>query len=143
MTLPDQHLTDPTDFVRAHWHSDGPHTPDSITSAATAIDELMRYLAHATRGKVDVPTLYSVTGSLSHATQTSEQVLTQLADSCVAVSGREDLCHDVADADPASAARIAADELGSEAGRDVRSLRRRLNQAQQQLGHLYVTGDDE
>lgn len=143
MTLSGQHLTDPTDFVRGRWNSDGPHTPESIAAAATAIEELMRYLAHATRRDLDVPTLYAATGSLAHATQISEQVLTQLANSCVAVSGRTDLRHDVADADPSSAALIAADELGVEATRDVRSLRRLLDQAQQQLAHLYVTGDDE
>lgn len=143
MTLPDQHLTDPTDFVRAHWHSDGPHTPESIASAATAIEELMRYLAHATRGDLDVPTLYAVTGSLAHATQISEQVLTQLASSCNALSERDDLRNDDINADPASAARIAAHELSLGAPEDVRSLRHRLDRAQRQLGHLYVAGDDE
>ncbi|MFD3464753.1 hypothetical protein ACFWVM_34065 [Nocardia fluminea] len=143
MILPDQHFTDPTDFVRGLWYSDGPHTPESITSAATAIDELMRYLAHATRGELDVPTLYSVTGSLAHAASISEQVLTQLASACTDLSARSDLRHDAPDADPATSALFASDCLGTEAARDVRSLRHRLDQAQQQLGHLYLTGDRE
>ncbi|MFD3431328.1 hypothetical protein [Nocardia fluminea] len=143
MTLPDQHLTDPTDFVRRLWYSDGPHTPESITSAATAIEELTRYLAHATRGDLDVPTLYGATGSLAHAASISEQVLTQLASACTDLSARADLRHDTTGADPASSALIAADELGTEATREVRSLRHRLDSAQQQLGHLYVTGGDE
>lgn len=143
MTLPDQHLTDPTEFVRRHWSSDGPHTPESITSAATTIEELTRYLAHATHGDLDVPTLYAVTGALAHATQISEQVLTQLADSCAELSGRDDLRSDDINTSPSGAALIAADELGVEAKRDVGSLRKRLDQAQQQLGRLYVAGDDE
>ncbi len=143
MTLPDQHLTEPTDFVRGLWYSDGPHTPESIASAATAIEELTRYLAHATRGDLDVPTLYGVTGSLAHATQISEQVLAQLADSCAALSGRDDLRSDDINASPSATALIAADALGLAAQRDVRSLRQRLDTAQQQLGHLYVAGDDE
>ncbi|WP_063057261.1 hypothetical protein [Nocardia salmonicida] len=143
MTLPDQHFTDPTDFVRGLWYSDGPHTSESIASAATAIEELTRYLAHATRGDLDVPTLYGVTGSLAHAASISEQVLTQLASACTALSARADLRHDAPDADPASSALFAADKLGTEATSDVRSLRQRLDQAQQQLGHLYLTGDRE
>lgn len=141
MTLPDQHLTDPTDFVRAHWHSDGPHTSESIASAATAIEELMRYLAHATRLDLDVPTLYAMTGSLAHATQISEQVLTQLASSTAALADRDDLRSDDINIAPATAALTAAGALDGD--RDVRALRQRLDIAQQQLGHLYVAGDDE
>jgi hypothetical protein len=143
MTLPDQHVTDPTDFVRGLWYSDGLHTCESITAAATAIEELTRYLAHATRGDLDVPTLYSATGSLAHAASISEQVLTQLAGACTTLSARTELRHDAPDTDPASSALFAADTLGTEATSQVRSLRQRLDQAQQQLGHLYVAGNDE
>jgi hypothetical protein len=40
---------DPDQVVDATWHYDGPHDPETVTSAAQALPRLVRYLNNATR----------------------------------------------------------------------------------------------
>ncbi len=71
-------------IIHAHWHPDGPHTPESVRAAGAAIDELSRYLARATAPWVQGlelrgADLYHLIGELRSAAGKVDQVLDQLA----------------------------------------------------------------
>lgn len=66
--------------IHTFWYPDGPHSSDTIVSAAAAIDYLTHYLARATfRGPTKGPRLYRVVGELSSAVGRLDQVLDQLS----------------------------------------------------------------
>lgn len=74
---------------------DGPHTPETVIGAARAVDDLVRYLNHATRGHLlgNPADLYSVLAALSMAVMKLPQLVEQLAahtDRYVTVSGLYD-----------------------------------------------------
>lgn len=72
------------ELVGANWPYDGPHTGDTVTEAARAMDELARYLGNATYGGAAETLQYSaqvarVLGGLGGALSNLDQVLEQLA----------------------------------------------------------------
>lgn len=81
-------MSDREDFDAERWVAtefpyDGPHSPESVMDAATAIRELTRYLANAMQSEQAVPyaaITRRMLNSLSSATSMQMQVLGQLAD---------------------------------------------------------------
>lgn len=69
------------DLVEQAWPYDGPHDVDSVTTAASAIADLSRYLANATWHPHALPyasTTYRILGGLNSAIYRQVQVLEQL-----------------------------------------------------------------
>lgn len=72
-------------LVGTFWNIDGPHSPERTASAALAVDQLTRYLAHATfpgRGAVTLPhggDVYRQVGEWRSTIGRLQQVLEQLA----------------------------------------------------------------
>lgn len=136
---------DGTELVAQHWPTNGPHTEESLASAAMAIQELIRYMAHATIGTTlsALPFAqdgYIVVGRLAHAMSSQEQVLRQLSAWANTLAADPQLRHD-SDASAAMAAIEASEYLRDAAGR-ADSLGRLLGDAQSALGHLYHDVDD-
>jgi hypothetical protein len=75
----------PYEVVEAAWPYDGPHDDETVSSAATAISRLVRYLNNATQHRNARHTLAwaattdRITGSLHETTALLPQLLTQLA----------------------------------------------------------------
>jgi hypothetical protein len=65
----------------ASYPLDGPHTPDTVVGAARGVDNLVRYLTHATRSRVldDPADLHQVLGGLGGAVLNLPQLFDQLA----------------------------------------------------------------
>lgn len=75
---------DGVQLINDNWPLNGPHTPDSLISAAQAVAELYRYLAHATIGDAEqavpnIPDTYPAFGALTTAARSNQQALQQLA----------------------------------------------------------------
>ena len=68
--------------IRTFWHPDGPHSGDTVQSAALAIDTLAHYLARATFGGSALqngPQQYRVISELRSALGRFDQVLAQMS----------------------------------------------------------------
>ncbi|QIS13655.1 hypothetical protein [Nocardia arthritidis] len=139
---------DRSDAISMLWSTDGPHTADSITTAANGIAELWRYLAHATlRTDSEVLTdpadVYLVAGTLSAAANSAVQVLRQLhrwAEELVTMPG---LTHDSDRSDSElamTAADLAAGAL-EESRIEMTLHAKALSTAAAALGHLYIDSD--
>jgi hypothetical protein len=136
-------MTNPVDgaaVVAKHWPTNGPHTEESLASAAEAIGELVRYMAHATIG-TEVSALpyacggYTVVGRLSTAATSQEQVLRQIAKWADSLSVDSSLRHD-----KGADARVCALEAAAylyDAAINAGRLGHSLEVAQSLLGHLY------
>lgn len=109
-----------TDVVDEYWPYDGPHDPDTVTTAAAAIDQLARYLANATQPHIAAHTLeYAATvdrivGSLHSTVHRLAQVTDQLSRRAAFLPDDPGLYHD-SGGDPVQAARSAAADLTSTA----------------------------
>lgn len=69
-------------LVGTFWHRDGPHSPDSVASAALGVDQLFHYLARATApwAGANLPRgsdVYRLVGELRSALGHLDQVLDQ------------------------------------------------------------------
>ena len=129
---------DAVDLIAQHWPQDGPHTADTIMSAALALSEIAEYLARATRsGKaLDHASDGSVVvGRLATAAGHQQQALQHLVDWAETLESDPGLRHD----NHGNANTVAGEAAGwlnlasSEIGGTVRALTR----AQSALGHLY------
>jgi len=112
-----------TEIVGAHWPLDGPHRPELIESAAVALAELVRYLAHATQPQhellTEAPRVAGLLGSLATAAHREKQLCRQLSVSARGLADDPTVRHDLGrDNDEpsrqmaATAAHKAAAELG-------------------------------
>lgn len=75
-------MTDAYEIVEQRWPFDGPHSDDTVHSAAMAARQLVRYMANATYRPVGSgPALWRIVSALREAVVGLEQVLRQLAES--------------------------------------------------------------
>ncbi|MBF6236644.1 hypothetical protein IU474_06070 [Nocardia otitidiscaviarum] len=147
--MSDPRKIDRADMVQALWPTIGPHTAESISTAAAAISELWRYLAHATRNSTgdalaDPADVYGVVGSLMTGARSAAQVFAQLQEWSRGLSCEPGLTDDrdpIDDELPGDAAVAAAAWL-AQARADMQSLASDLHQASLQLSHLYIDSDD-
>lgn len=133
--------------IERHWPYDGPHSPQTLTSALHALDALTRYACNASRRGSDVglaPELYRLLVGLQDAAERLPQLLDQLAHRTRVLGGQDDIRHDRHRAAPHADSRAAADvsaedsaEYLAAACRDARALADRLGHARQPLSHLY------
>lgn len=136
--MPTRKPVDATALISQHWPTIGPHIDETIASAAEAIGELYRYLAHATRSGKALPYIgdgYRTLGSLAAGASSAQQVAMQLGEWAARMVDVPDLRHDNS-GNPAATAGTVVNELVSTAGafgRDATALSR----VQSALGHLY------
>lgn len=126
-------------IVAEFWPYDGPHTPETIVSAAAALAELTRHLANATRARAtlaDAPALSAVLGSLSAAASTLPQVLRQLDGSAEDLATDLDLYDNQGAPSDQTALRVAV-ECETAAGRaaQLASVLDHAHQFASRLGH--------
>lgn len=143
--MPTRKPVDGADVVAQHWPLAGPHDEETMASAAMAVEELYRYMAHATIG-TELEALpyacdgYTVIGRLATAAHSQRQVLQQLAVWADALTEDFALCHDIPPGSADDTARAAAEYL-RQAANAAESLANWLRHAQGALGHLYHDGD--
>ncbi|MBL1079478.1 hypothetical protein JK358_34240 [Nocardia sp. 2] len=137
-----------SDMVQMLWPTDGPHTPESMIAAANAIDDLWRYLAHATRGTSDAceqpADVYLAVGALMTSARSAMQALAQLANWAADLQDDDGLIHDAArnDQERAIAAAAAAGNWLFDGSCDMNHLAQHLEKASAELSHLYIDRDD-
>jgi hypothetical protein len=102
------------DVVDHFWPYDGPHSVESVTYAARALEQLVRYLNNATRPSKKTlayaATSNQVLGSVSTAVHGLDQLLSQVTYALDQAAGDPTLYDDRHD-------RSAVDTAGSAAGR--------------------------
>lgn len=144
--MPTRKSVDGAEVVAKHWPLAGPHDEETMASAAMAVEELARYMAHATIG-TELDALpyacdgYTVIGRLATAAHSERQVLRQLAEWADGLTNAFGLRHDTPPGSADDTARAAAAYL-REAANAAESLAKWLRHAQGALGHLYHDGDD-
>lgn len=126
-------------LIATFWHRDGPHSADSVASAALAIDELTHYLARATLHSDVLPQggdLYRVVSELRSALSRLDQVLDQMSTRAEQIAHDPTLYDDRRDGrDPADTAYEA--QGGLDAARPaLGQLLAALGQAHNASGHL-------
>lgn len=138
-------MTDVYDLIEQQYPFDGPHSGDTVTDAAAALSELVRYLANATGPSNSRDTLrYAartdrVLGSLIGATYGLDQLLRQLGDALDAQAANPTLYDDRRDRPGRDTALRAVKEL--HAGADLAArLTAELENARSRTYHL---GNDE
>ncbi|MFE2999359.1 hypothetical protein ACFXG4_30670 [Nocardia sp. NPDC059246] len=144
--MSDPRKIDSADMVQVLWPTDGPYTAERVIAAASAIAELWRYLARATRLDVfDQPAdAYVMVGNLLASARSATQMFVQLRDWAVYLKEDADLAHDAARYDQERAittAAVAAEWLFAASG-DMSLLAQALDKATAELGHLYIDRDD-
>lgn len=136
-----------SEVVGAHWPMDGPHTPERIEAAGVALEELARYLNHATLPRTgvlaDAPHGAGLLGSLAMAAHRERQLIGQLAAWAHRVAVDPTVRHDQGGDDAersrplaVSAAEEAEGELGF-AAEFAAELARCLDGAQRQMSTLF------
>lgn len=104
------------EVIAEHWHRDGPHSVESVASAALAVDALLHYLARATWDQATMPRggdIYRVVGELRSGLGRLDQVLEQMGRHAYALSSDPGLYDDRRDGrDPRRTAKEAAAHLG-------------------------------
>lgn len=130
-------MTDAYEIVEANWPYDGPHSDDSMVSAATAMDRLARYVANATQRPLSSgPALSRIASGLHAALSKVDQVLGQMADAASGeIADRASLYddrHDRPGADTAAEASI----LLHQARHELRTATRFLGMADAAASHL-------
>lgn len=135
-------MTDAREIVESHWPLGGPHSDDTVHSAAIAVGELMRYTANATHQSIASGTaLWRILSALHEAVVGLDQVLRQLADSASGAVADDatlfDDRHDRPGADTAAEAGILLRLAREELVRSVKQLRAAAAAASH-LGHEAV-----
>ncbi|GAA5128872.1 hypothetical protein [Haloechinothrix salitolerans] len=136
-----------SEVVGAHWPMDGPHTPERIEAAGVALEELARYLNHATMPRksllTDAPRGAGLLGSLATAARRQVQLCRQLEAMAHRVAGDPTVRHD-RDRDDAERSRLlavsAAEEAEGELGfaaEFTAELAQCLDGAQRQMASLF------
>ncbi|MCU1646406.1 MAG: hypothetical protein JWN03_6681 [Nocardia sp.] len=149
--MSDPKKIDRADIVNALWPMDGPHTAESVIAAADTIEDLWRYLAHATRrsdsGALAAPAdVYVSLSRLVTSVRSAEQVFSQLARWADRLQNKTRLAHDgERSGDHWLAINAAAEAAGwlSKARAVTELLGRNLDQANSSLSHLYIDADEE
>jgi hypothetical protein len=130
---------DADQIVEATWHYDGPHDPETVTSAAQALPRLVRYLNNATGpGKASLryaSNAYRITSQFAAVADLLPQVLGQLAHFLETHSGDPSLYDDRRDRPAAQTANEAVIELWN-AVTATRQLAKPLRAACAAAGHL-------
>lgn len=107
---------DAYEVVEQHWPYDGPHSDESVESAATAVGRLVRYLNNATWPYKKVvaggPTLYRVLSSLNGAVYGLDQLLRQLQETARELAADESMYDDRRDRPARTTAIEAVAALG-------------------------------
>lgn len=142
-----QDNVDAVNLVQELFPTIGPHTPERLVQATVVIDEMVRYLAHATHNSretsSDASELASAVGNLGHALGSLGQVQRQLRQACSYLSAENGLRHDEdrTKQSAATAAYLAGQYLAEAAGKthDVGQL---VDKAFGCLNHLYLVDDD-
>lgn len=74
-------MTGPCEIVESNWPFDGPHSDETVASAAVALGRLARYLANATQHRPETgASLYRIVSGLAGAAARIDEVLGQLAE---------------------------------------------------------------
>lgn len=92
-------------LIATFWHRDGPHAPESVATAALAVDELTHYLARATSDRGSMPSgpdVYRLISELRSALGRLDQVLDQTAGHVAALANDPALYDDRRDGRPAA-----------------------------------------
>lgn len=136
---------DPVKVIGELFPTTGPHTPEQLVNASLVIDELWRYLAHATYNRDnpatdDVVSVYMIAGNLGHSAHVAGQVYAQLSNACRRHAQRADLGHDNTESDPGVSAVEASVDL-EDCQQISTELACNLDGAAQHLCHLYVKSD--
>lgn len=138
--------TDGINLVNAAWPLDGPYTPESLISAARALAELYRYLAHATIGDAaralpNIPDAYPAFGVLMAAARSNQQVLQQVATRIDHLAEIDPTIRhdngDDAEGNRAAVALIDAAEHLRGAANSAGQMAAALSHASGQLSHIY------
>jgi hypothetical protein len=88
-------MTDARGIVEANWPFDGPHDEDTIASAATAVDQLVRYMANATyRLPESGQGLWRIVSGLREAVSKLDQVLRYLSERAEGVVADDPILYD-------------------------------------------------
>ncbi|WP_103384322.1 hypothetical protein [Pseudonocardia dioxanivorans] len=134
MTAPE----DPDAWVHDAFALDGPHTPESVTAAAAAVAELVRYLNRATMTvRLPAPELASTLRNLGVAAARLPQLIDQLHASATRLDEHGEPYSDTD--------RLDVNELRAQLGRhlgdvrvksDVEGLRLALDGAASAAGHI-------
>lgn len=128
------------DLVQQCWPYDGPHDEETITSAAEATDELVRYLNNASLWHLPAPTLYETLGSLTEALGRMRRLVQLYARTAEGYSDDPTLRHDAdchAVTGRAAVEAVAAAENLWLAVAPLVEAAEALNTAHQELSHLY------
>lgn len=133
----------PYQIVEEFWPYDGPHSRETMASAATMAAELVRYLNNSTQyGVHEAPTLWRIVAQVSTAVDRFDQLLDQLRRAAQALADDPTL-YDAGRGEPADA---VAGELASwlnTARRLNRPLMYALDQASSVSSRLGHRSDDE
>ncbi|HEV2779107.1 MAG TPA: hypothetical protein VGX25_06850 [Actinophytocola sp.] len=114
------------EIVERFWPYDGPHSSDTVTDAATAVGQLVRYMNNATWNPrlLNGPSLYRVLSSLNSAAYGLDQLLEQLAEAARTLAGDSTMYDDRRDR-PASATALELAEAITAARRAFAGVPRR------------------
>ncbi|WP_306362510.1 hypothetical protein [Nocardia sp. CC227C] len=148
--MSDPRKIDRADMVEALWPTIGPHTAESVIEAARGIEELWRYLAHATRNReaaaLSAPAdVYAAVGALKQGAHSAVQVVRQLQNWAAYVSSVDGLARDDDRADPERAAATAdyAVDCLYDARQGMAQHAAALEQVAAALSHLYIADRGE
>lgn len=130
---------DAYEVVEQNWPYDGPHSDETVESAATAVGQLVRYLSNATWPYKKVvasgPTLYRVLSSVNASAYGLRQLLEQLQTTAVDLAEDESMYDDRRDRPARTTAVDTAAALG-EALRALGPLIRAVEHASSLTCHL-------
>lgn len=141
-----QAVPDAEAVIARFWPYDAPPSPELVTAALDAVDELVHYGCNATRRRAGVgsaPHLYRLLAGLLDAADRLPQLLDQLAGHTRAWGAGDDIRHDRHRGHPANsvaAGEVAAEEAADQlvaAARDTRRVAERIGYARRELSHLY------
>lgn len=135
--------TNPSEFIDRRWHYDGPHTDDTVTDAAAAIERLVRYMANATYRPIDMgPAVHRTLSHLDSALYMLDQVLRQIGQGVAGPLADDETLYDDRRDRPGVDTALDVAEAIEEGRQGISS---RLTQAAQlasHLGHLVSFNED-
>lgn len=126
------------EIVEHFWAYDGPHSRETMASAATTLAELVRYLNNSTQyGVSEAPTLWRIIAQVSTAVDRFDQLLDQLERAAETLADDATMYDAARREPPHVVALLLADNL-SRARQSMDEPRRALDAAAQvasRLGH--------